>query len=397
MVAPLIVLAALAAAQAQEPSPTAESPSSSEATGPWSSASSTEQPEAPRAEPAASPPSAEPATETATETARVLHLPPSEVTAGQPLELTLALDDISAVDQLVLQWRPLGTTDWREVGFTRTDRRYVARIPAREVHRPGLEYTIVTRDAVGTSTPRFASPSRPQPVPVSGESSASRERRRLADYDGKRSAFSVTGGGASYGQLPGAAADWQWDVGASFLFRPLLALHAMEFRFDRMRGQSPRQRINPTDGSLVATPQAQEAGYNRGAANAHFALGEVVGLLVGAELGVDLVGFTAGASTGLRFGRPTGTHVWATYSGVGGIGQTATLAMHWDTVPRLPMYAGLDITTWPTGGETWATRIRTGLQVPLGDTLGLDLEGSYQARSALAGGPGGRGGLTWSF
>ncbi len=341
---------------------------------------------------AAAPDPAAAAPRAAVDPALVRHLPPVRAFPGEPLAIEVEVGDIAAVGQLVLAWREVGTDQWSELGFDRVGPRYWAQVPGRAIHRPGIEYAILSRDADGHTRARFASLDRPHPVHVTGETAVSREQRLLASYGGHRSTVRAGGGMAGYGRLPGAPADQQWSADASFTYRTLQTLHLLRFSFGRMRGQSPlagRSPSRPTDTVVLA-------GYDRGGAEAHFALGPALGIMVGTELGVDLDGFTAGGSTGLRIGQPTATHVWARYQAVGGIGQTAGLALHWDTVPRVPMHAAVEATTWPTG-QDWATRLRAGAALPLGDQLALDLEASYQARSALAGGPGGQAGLSWSF
>jgi len=327
---------------------------------------------------------------------QVVHVPPTRTAAGQPLTVTVDVADISATGPILLYWRIIGEDQWSSLVFERDGDAYTTAIPGRTIHLPGVEYVIASKRGDARATPRFATFERPHRVYVAGETNASRERRLLAQYGGHRSTVRLYGGAASYGTLPGHADDIQRDLGASFTYRTLTNLHALEFRFDRTRAETPADSPTLTQAGVEPTGNQYEAGYDRGSAAAHFALHDVFGVRLGASLGVDLDGFTAGGGVGLRFGTAAGTRVWAFFDGVAGVGQTAGLSLTWDTVPNVPMTAGVDITTWPAGVE-WATRLRYGASVPLGDQLGLDLEASYQARSALAGGFGGRGGLSWSF
>ncbi len=318
----------------------------------------------------------------------VFHIPPSQVFHGEPLRIFVEVDDIAVIGQLELYYRAVGEVEWKAIVFDRLDARYVAEIPGRDVHQPGVEYAIVSMGQHGRSRPRFASPESPHRVFVAGESSVSQERRRLEEYNGFRSKVSTYGGIASFGREPGGPADYYWDAGVSYIYRPLTGLHALEFGFARLRGTSIIYGQGP--------PVVREAGLDHGKAAATFAPGDLLGIRVTALIGAGQSSFTAGGGAAMRVGRETGTHVWGWYEGVSGNGQSVGLSLTWDTVPRVPMTATVNATTWPIA-EVWATQVHYGATFPLSKNLGLDTEVSYQARTSLAGGPGGRLGLSWSF
>ena len=320
-------------------------------------------------------------------TLRVFHAPRARAAADEPLDVTVTLNDIEAIGSLLLFYRVVGDKQWNELGFSRAGEGYVARIPAGAVLPPGVEYTIQSRGRGERLQPRFATTEAPFQVIVAGDSAAARQREALAAYDGHRSRFDAWGGAQSFGANRRGVADNQRDFGLDYTYRTLSFLHSLRFGFARTRGQSPDQ-YRPD----VAVP----AGYDRGSATAEFAPHPAVGFSTRAEIGADLTRFTAGYGLGLRLGPDVGTHVWITHAATRNVGFTSSFALRWDTVPHVPMTAAVDVSSWPVA-QGPAVRLRYGVDVPIGEHLGVAAQISYQARDALAGSAGGQGGLSWSF
>ena len=335
-------------------------------------------------------------TATAAPADRVAHTPPASVTADSPLVLSAQVVDIQITGVLVLFWRTTGEQQWNEVVFDRVGDHWEATVPATAMRYPGLEYAILTRDGDGRSKPRFASPEAPFQVRVIGDTPRSREQRRLEAYRGQRNKARVYGASVNFGQEDGGSPDAFWDLGASMEYRALRTLHALRFSADRRRGQTPVMAEGEVPGTLTATAESLDAGYTRGAAAAEVAVVETVGLIAGAELGVDQEGFTAGFTAGVRIGRPAGTQMVVDYNAVQFVGRAARIALTWDTIERLPMTAGIGVTTFPAD-EAWATQLTYDLAPRIGEHLSIELGTSYQARTALAGGFGARAGVGWSY
>ena len=380
--ASLLLVHGLAAAAPPEPSP---APPAAEVPAAEAPAA-----EVPAAVPVAAPPAAPPPV------GMVHHVPPFDAEAGQPLELVVSTTDLPAASRLELWVRPQGAAAWTTLGFTRRGGDYVATVPAAMVTAPGLEYALLDR---GTTppTPQFASVEDPHEVRVEGDSAAAVLARRLAAHHGQRSRFEGWGDAQSFGRAPGRGPDAYWGFGVAYTYRALGPLYLLRFGFSRMRGQTPGW--DRADGT-------QPAGLDRGFAKAEFAPNDLIGLRVGAEIGADLQQFRAGGEAALRIGPDTGTHVWAWASGTGAVGSSFGASLTWDTLTwdrvtgtpgrPVPMTAAVDVTTWPSDGRA-AVRLRTGVDLPVGEHLGLQLQASYQARTALAGGPGGLLGASWSF
>ncbi len=353
--------------------------------------------EAPTAEaPTAAPEAAPPPPAAPPPVGMVHHVPPFDAEAGQPLELVVRTTDLPAASRLELWVRPLGASGWTTLGFTRRGGDYVATVPAEMVTAPGVEYALLDR-GTAPPTPQFASVDDPHEVRVEGDSAAAVMARRLAAHYGQRSRFEGWGDAQSFGRAPGRGPDACGGFGVAYTYRALGPLYLLRFGFSRMRGETPGW--DRADGT-------RPAGLDRGFGKAEFAASDTVGLRVGAEIGADLQQFRAGGEAALRLGRDTGTHLWAWASGTGAVGGSFGASLTWDTLRwdrvtgtpgrPVPMTAAVDVTNWPANGR-YAVRLRTGVDLPVGEHLGLQLQASYQARTALAGGPGGLLGASWSF
>ena len=76
--------------------------------------------------------------------------------------------------------------------------------------------------------------------------------------------------------------------------------------------------------------------------------------------------------------------------------EDAGFAMHWNTVPVLPMMASIEVTNWPNTGP-WGVVLSYGVWVPLGQHADLGLRIGYQGRTSDLGSLGYGGALSWSF
>ncbi len=315
------------------------------------------------------------------------HVPPSRAAAGRDLVVAIDVDDIARLGQVELHFRVLGTQEWKTVGFDRRVDDYAARVPGARVHAPGVEYFITSRADTGRVRRHFASAEAPWAVYVEEKTDESRRLERLARYGGQRSRFHFHGEGESFGPNQLGTDDYQAGFGASYTYRVLSVLHALRFGFQRMRGSSWTED---------APREAVGAGFDQGYAELHLAATDKVAVRGQVTIGANRERFSGGGEVGLRLGMETSTHVWLWYGGVGGVGQGSGLSLHWDTVPKVPMFAGVDVTTWPAEGP-WAVRMQYGAELPLNDQFALTGRVSYQARAAEGGGPGGSAGVAWSF
>jgi hypothetical protein len=327
--------------------------------------------------------------------APIYHEPPRSTEAGELLDLTITAGDPLEVGALELVYRRVGERQWRTLGFERVQGdEFRARVPADEVLGGGLEYFIRARSG-DTLTDRFASEAAPQRVTVYGESEVEDFERELSRYDGQRSRASASFSYINFGAQQDVP-DSLMQYGADFTYRVLGELRSLRFGVSRMRAEAlgPPEETDETDED--PPPTAVSTGYDHGFAELEVGIGDYVGLKGQVQLGANLERFTAGGEGRLRIGLDPGTHVEIYGGGAGGVGGYGGLELAWDTVPRVPMVAGAEVSTFPNQGDP-AVLWHFGAEFPAGEHLDLQLTARYQARTALYGGLGGSLGFSWSF
>lgn len=146
-------------------------------------------------------------------------------------------------------------------------------------------------------------------------------------------------------------------------------------------------------GEATAAP---DVGVDYGFAEVEIAPIEWFGLSGQLQLGAATSGFVVGTEWTLRLGFDPGTHVLIQAGTMEEVGSRAQLTLAWATVPRLPMHAALEITTWPTDGVP-AVRGWYGLAVPVGRHADFEVLAGYESRSAALGGPLLGAGFSWSY
>jgi hypothetical protein len=330
--------------------------------------------------------------------AETFHVPVMDTSAGKDLNIWLSSKAMEEIGQTELFYRKLGEKSWRSLGFgLKAEDTYLAVVPGKEITTPGLEYYIVSKKS-GQTTERFASASMPHIVSVIGDSRESDMERELERYGGKRSKATARYRYDNFGSQKGIE-DTMWSGQVDFTYRMLTQLRSLRFGMARMRADGiiyglPAEDLQESGDAVSMT--AQQTGYDYGFAELELALHDYFGVMAQVQLGANLTRFTAGAEGTVRIGLDPGTHVDITAGFAGDIGAYGGLYLTWDTVPRVLMTAGGDVTTFPNT-EKPAIQLRYIAEVPVNDGLAVQIQTSYQARTAVYGGMGGGLGMSYSF
>jgi hypothetical protein len=87
---------------------------------------------------------------------QIRHETPARAVPGrQPLTIDAIVTDDVGVDKVTLYYRPVGSTDYRELDMVRTTGdRFAGVIDAKDVVDPGIEYYIQAADAAGNTALR---------------------------------------------------------------------------------------------------------------------------------------------------------------------------------------------------------------------------------------------------
>ena len=343
----------------------------------------------------------------------VRHLPPAEATAGDDLVLSVELARASE-RALLVRYRPLGTTSWSELAFTRAgDRTWQAHIPALAVTAPGLEYFLVTTapaattggvdPATAATVDEFASAGAPHLVAVQDSPRAQRKSRDLARALGHRSRIRLAGEVVDYGTRADGdveVVDRYYRVDADFGYR-LLTYPLEEIRFGgtRLIGEvpnGPRQLPAACATEPDGADCKLDAGYKVGG---WFELGlaptegvrfDVRGLFMANQDGVAV-----GGRGELRVGIADANHLALGVEYQEQVGTAAYFRLGWLARPRLPMAATVEVTDLPASLRASGVRLLYDVFYPLPSGLRLGLRVGYAARDQFIGGP--TGGLSASY
>lgn len=323
----------------------------------------------------------------------VRHLPPAEASANEALRLTARVARASE-RTLVLQYRPVGMDTWTVLAFDRgTDDEWIAVVPAAQVQAPGVEYFIASKEGEAQRD-EFASAAAPHQVGIVVQAREERRARDLARNRAKRSRTRVSAEYVNYGARSADAnsiADHYYRVDADFSYR-LLAypLEEIRFGYTRLEGYVP-QLPRDVPPACSTNPEGDAcrkyAGFKVGG---WFELG--FGLAEGVRL--DLRGIVVanqeGAAPGmrgeLRTGNIDGNHIAFGFEYTKDVGSAGFFRLGWDTVPKVPMAATVEVTDYPASSRATGVRLAYDFFHPLPNGLRLGGRVGYAARDRRVGG-----------
>lgn len=320
------------------------------------------------------------ATEAPPARATVLHLPPSEADAGEPLRLAAVIDDAWTEAALVVRFRTAGQPTWHDALFERSSAGgYYATIPAAAVRRPGLEYFIAGRTPAGAETLHFADPGQPHLVrvePTAFERWQEHERRRLGGHDSTASAHAFA---HDFGNRFDKE-DYYGRAELDFTHRLVDHLYAISFGFGAIEGRTPE------DATSDAFVRRRGARYGYGGATLR--LHDSVWIDGRAAIGVDRDEFITGARAQLTLGKPWRSSVDLGAEVMENLGPTLWVRLQWDTVPPFLMGAAIVKTDMPDAELRNGSFIVYDITYPVTERLRLRGSLSFGARD----GPGNFGG-----
>jgi hypothetical protein len=285
---------------------------------------------------------------------------------------------VTAASLAELRYRTADGHTWRAVPFAReVATRHVAMIPATDVRPPGVEYFIVALDDGGEKA-MFGSSDRPHPVVVDEHPTQLRRARLLAVHDGRRAEVSARFDVVSYASSGAPDGYYRFEGAVGYL---LLALPIKMLRFGYIDQRDQHGRIDADGGDEVTRRR-----FRGGWSEATLALRD--GLEVDARI-VALVNeksFDVGGRGEVRVGIEHGSHIALGFEWIGGAGAAGHFRLAWNTVPRFPMAAGIEVGTFPAPGGDLGVRFTYDVtrELPRGVDVGARV--SYQARDQDSGG-----------
>ncbi len=321
-----------------------------------------------------------------------VHLVPvAQVPAGAELVLRAQVAPAWRLGALVVHHRTQGETAFRETAFELSaEGTHAAVIPVPAEQRLPLEYYVTARDTDGVESVRFASADAPYPVLIEVSSYALEREAQLRASGNRRSRVSAFAEYVDYGAqtLEGTRyADRYYRLEADYLYRLYtqvggLQIDSIRIGVGHLRGSTP-PFYQPTIGG-VAQPQLRP-GLDYGFSEVDVGFSSHFGIGLRLVLGGNASGFAAGFGGKVRIGRSQGSRGELEGEYVGGLGGTGTFRLVWDTVPRFPMSAAVQVTNVPSGPVGVRLLYRADYQVSEAFLIGV--QAGYQARNSLGGGP----------
>ncbi len=348
----------------------------------------------------------------------VLHLPPVGAKAGQALQLRAHVAR-HWPSSLYVHYRRTGSADWQQGTFQRIDDQngqrpgdtVAASVPAAFVQPPGIEYFVVAKasehsgqqtngqsSAAGNEPPVhipvFASAEHPHRLQIFANKRVSKRQQYLAGFSGRIAQVRMAAEYVDYGDRqsgPWSLRDRYYRIDADVGYRlSRLPLASLRFGYTHLSGDTPRGRREPESDCREITRPAEcqiPADIKGGG---WFELGFV--LLEGLELdirGMVLAtqeGFNVGGRSELRIGRHRDTHVALGAENIADVGSAAFIRLGWDTVPRFPMAATVEVTNFPSTDRAAAVRLVYDIRTLIAKGFRIGARIGYQARDQQIGG-----------
>jgi hypothetical protein len=327
-----------------------------------------------------------------TDSLEIRHVPLAQGFGGKPLVLEAEVTPAIRLAALIAHHRFAGETDFRETAFARTETgRYAAILPLAPGPHTPVEYYLTARDTDGKESVRFASAELPHTVLIEVPERLLEREALLEAYGRRTSRVALAAEYVDYGtrRLGNARyVDRYYRIESDYLYRMLsnvggLRVDSIRIGVGHLRARVPPEQpgFPPLEGP---SPQLR-TGLDYGFSELDLGLSSAFGVTGRLVLGGNAEGFAAGVGGRLRIGRPHGSRLELEAETTSGLGSTATLRLGWDTVPRIPMSAAVQVTSFPVGPTGVRLLYRADFEVSDSFTLGALV--GYQGRVSIYGGP----------
>jgi hypothetical protein len=338
----------------------------------------------------------EPTTPAAPPPLEVRHVPLAQVQAGRELVLEAEVTPASRLGALIAHHRLAGETQFRETPFGRNNEgRYAAVIPLPADRHAPVEYYLTVRDTEGTQAPRFASADAPHTVLIQVPDRLLEREAVLKLHGGRRSRVALSAEYVDFGASRAGTTrylDRYYRLETDYLYRLLtdvagMRVDSIRIGVGHLRARVPpiRPPVPPNWPPLEGPPPIIRTGLDYGFSELEVALSPLFGVTSRLVLGGNAEGFAAGLGGRLRIGHPRGSRVELEGETISGLGTSGTVRLGWDTVPRIPMSAAVQVTSFPAGPSGVRLMYRADFEVS--DTFTLGAMVGYQARISIGGGP----------
>jgi hypothetical protein len=189
-------------------------------------------------------------------------------------------------------------------------------------------------------------------------------------------------------QLEGV--DQYTSLQGEFLYRvDRGALYAVGVGMGFLDGVSAdTQALDAAPSAAARAELTEDVGYKYGDVQVEMRFTRRFSTILRGVAGVERDGLAAGAAAHFRLGDEEGTYLRVGATTIGSVGQVYLLDLSWDTVPRLPMRAGVEVTNQPgVAAEDFGVRLLTEVRYELTEQVQLGGRLGYQLRNIQHSGP----------
>jgi hypothetical protein len=276
----------------------------------------------------------------------VVHVPPTAMEVGAPIELE-ALIDAPYAESLSVRWRAIGEPAWHEARFERSSAGgwYATLPPATS---PGVEYYIRGTDASGTEVSHFASESAPHVVHVDPSLYDRLEVLDRERLEGRTEEVSFDVEAHRFGNQHGFK-DQYLRGELVYTHRFLRILHEVGFGFGSLQGNAPA-----VTGSMSDVP---DYGLRYGFGQVRLRVHPSVFVDGRIGMGVSEHGFEENIRGAVTFGKPWRSSVQIGAEYLGELGPSTWARLQWDTVPPLIMGATAIYSDLPNANDALSSTI----------------------------------------
>lgn len=319
---------------------------------------------------------------------------PSQAYSGAPLEVVLTAKQPDRVEAALLHYKRGDEQAFRVVEMRRSgDAAWVAEIPDEVVAPPGVGWFVAVQEREGEELFAGGTPKRPTQTPI----------ELPVDYTptrAERSQVKLFYEYVDFYQLEGVDRFQRFE--ADFLYRVNATLHSVRVGYGVYNGLSAPTRIiddaYEANTPAVARDALQEVGFNFGYTELELRFVDWFSVIGRGVVGVENSGLTAGVQGRVRLGREEGTNLLLGAARVGTIGDEYLIQLNWDTVPRLPMGAGVHVTNQPgISPDDYGVRLIYEARYELTDWVEIGGRFGWQFRNIFHSGPSFGAGAVFSW
>jgi hypothetical protein len=323
-------------------------------------------------------------------------VPAAQVYFGRELLLEAEVTPATRLAALVAHHRAAGETEFRQTPFVLEEPgRYAASLPLHPGQQVPVEYYLTARDTDGNLSVRFASAEAPHSVLVEVPEPQLEREALLGAYGHRRSRVSLFAEYVDFGATRAGTVhylDRYYRLEADYLHRLLTSVAGVRVDSIRIGVGHLRARVPPLHPPLPPNwpplegpPPVVRTGLDYGFSELEVGLSPILGVTTRLVLGGNVEGFAAGLGGRIRIGPTQGAHVELEGETISGLGSTGTVRLAWDTVPRVPMSAAVQVSSFPDGPT--GVRLLYRADFELSESLTLGALVGYQARISISGGP----------